>query len=155
MEFAGIWKKREVVYAAPSYYAFQLYSTADIDHVVASENDAGKYQVKEGISRLPDIKHVPYLDIVAAVNKDATRLTLFCVNRDLKRDLDTTIDVSGFSTTENAAVKTLLAENIYQGNDDEKPERVVPKESQVPISNARLQYKFPHESVTRIEMRKQ
>ena len=155
MEFAGIWKKREVVYGAPSYYAFQLYSTADIDHVVASENDAGNYQVKEGISRLPDIKHVPYLDVVAAVNKDATRLTLFCVNRDLKRDLDATIDVSGFNATGNAAVKTLQAENLYQGNDEEMPERVTPKESQAPISGSHLQYKFPHESVTRIEIGKQ
>ena len=155
MEFAGIWKKREQVYAAPSYYAFQMYSTADIDHLVASENDAGTYQVKEGISRLPDISHVPYLDIVAALNKDGSRLTLFCVNRDLTRDLDAGIDVSGFSADGKANITTLTAANIYEANDEESPERVAPKELQVALSGAHLQYKFQHESVTRIELSKQ
>jgi len=42
--------------------------------------------VENGSTRLPSVKDVPYLDVVAALNNSGTRLTLFCVNRDLTRD---------------------------------------------------------------------
>lgn len=153
MEFTGIWKKRERVYAAPSYYAFQLYSTADIDHLVDLDSDARMYTVHEGITRLPEIEHVPYLEVVAAVNKDSSVLTLFCVNRDLKRDFDTNINLKGFNGRE-ARVKTLSAPDIYAENNEENPERVVPKDSMVSTTGSTLRFNFPHESVTRIEIRR-
>jgi len=34
MEFAGIWKRREQVYAVPAYYVFQTYSSVTGDNVV-------------------------------------------------------------------------------------------------------------------------
>ena len=154
-EFSGIWKKREQVYGTPSYYAFQLYSTADIDHLVAADNDAGTYQVKEGIRRLPEIQHVPYLDVVAAVNKDGSKLTLFCVNRHLTQDMKSKIAMNGFSPAGAVHIKTLSANSIYDENNEESPERIVPKDASATVSGGQLEYTFPHESITRIEMGKQ
>ena len=154
MEFAGIWKKRERVYGTPSYYAFQLYSTADIDHLVGWENNGGTYLVREGISRLPEIEHVPYLDVVAATNKDNSTLTLFCVNRHLTKDFDSAIDLSGFAGAK-AQVKTLSAPDIYMENDETEPERVMPRQATLTGQGDKWRYTFPHESVTRIEVTKQ
>lgn len=148
MEFAGIWKKRSQVYAAPSYYAFRMYSTADIRRTVAVDAEAGAYSVRNGVSRLPDIADVPYLDVVAAINQAGTALTVFCVNRNLTTDIPSTIDLHGFSAAGKVRIQTLQAGSIYEGNNETDPEHVVPVESAGAVASDKLTHTFPHESVT-------
>ncbi len=152
VEFAGIWEKRGQVYGTPSYYTFQMYSTADADRTVQVENDAGHYDVHGGIKRLPDIPDVPYLDTVAVLNRAGDRLTIFCVNRRLTEDLPATISIDGFDAAPDAAVESLYGHSMYEGNDETQPERVVPVKSTVEAIHSQLHYTFPHESVTRIEL---
>jgi alpha-N-arabinofuranosidase len=148
MEFSGIWKKRSQVYAAPGYYAFRMYSTADASRPVAVETDAGSYSVQHGVGRIPDISHVPYLDVVAALNDKGDALTLFCVNRSLDTDIPATIHVSGFSAASQAEVQTLRGSSIGDANDEDDPERVVPVKTEDHVSTDGVHHVFPHESVT-------
>ncbi len=97
IEFAGIWKKRGRVFGTPAYYTFQMYSSAQPDVAVEVENNSGHYDVHQGVTRLPEIRDVPYLDTVAVMNKVKGRLTLFCVNRHLTQDLAATISITGFA----------------------------------------------------------
>jgi alpha-L-arabinofuranosidase len=152
IEFAGIWKKRGRVYATPAYYAFQLYSTAPIITPVTVEANSPKYDVKSGITRLPEIQNVPYLDVVAAVNQSGDRLTLFCVNRHLNRDLPATISLSGFLPGGKAVVDSLFSTSIYDTNTEDEPLAVKPAHSEIPLNGSTLTYTFVHESVTRIEL---
>ncbi|MBV9224686.1 MAG: hypothetical protein JOY85_11685 [Acidobacteriaceae bacterium] len=152
IEFAGIWKKRGRVYAAPSYYAFRMYSTAQADQLVEVHSNAKHYDVEGGITRLPDINHVPYLDVVAATDQANDRLTVFCVNRHLTDDIPATMIISGFAPAESAAVQSLYSDSIYDVNDEEKPEAIKPRESSVTVAGDRLQYTFRHESITRIDL---
>lgn len=154
IEFAGIWKKREQVYAAPSYYAFQLYSTASIDHLVSLASDSGNYAVKEGITRLPEIEHVPYVDVVAGVDKREKVLTVFCVNRRLSREVSITINGKAFGAS-SARIQTLSASDIYLENDEKQPERIKPKISAVNSLDASPHFTLPPASVTRIELIRQ
>ncbi|MGA8030083.1 MAG: alpha-L-arabinofuranosidase C-terminal domain-containing protein [Bryobacteraceae bacterium] len=152
IEFAGIWKKRGRVYAAPAYYVFRLYSTADADVPVAVESDSGHYDVHHGITRLPQILNVPYLDVVAALNKNGDKLTLFCVNRHLTQDIPAAISVSGFDAQANASVESVYARSIYEGNDEVRPNLVTPVRSTAEVAGSQVEYTFRHESVTRIEL---
>jgi alpha-N-arabinofuranosidase len=152
IEFAGIWKKRGRVYGTPAYYTFRLYSTADADVPVAVESDAAHYDVQNGVTRLPAIANVPYLDIFAALNKQGDKLTLFCVNRHLHQDIPANIALKGFPAASQGSVESLSAASIYDVNDEDEPERITPIESTVEIRHAQLQYTFRHESVTRIEI---
>jgi alpha-L-arabinofuranosidase len=152
IEFAGIWKKRGRVYGTPAYYTFRLYSTADVDTAVAVESDSGRYDVHSGISRLPEIPGVPYLDVVAAVNKRGDRLTIFCANRQLNQHTPVTISVVGFDAKTNGTVESLSADSIYEGNDEVRPELIKPVESSVQVLNSQIQFTFRHESITRIEL---
>ncbi len=152
IEFAGIWKKQGRVYAVPSYYAFRMYSTAQADQPVEVGGNAGYYNVAGGITRLPDIENVPYLDIVAATNKTGDRLTVFCVNRHLTENIPATLTVSGFAAAPSAAVQSLYSDSIYDVNDEAEPEAVKPKESNVTVEGDRLRYTFRHESITRIDL---
>lgn len=152
IEFAGIWKKRGQVYGTPSYYAFRMYSTADIDHTVAATNNADTYNVKQGVTRLPDIEKVPFLDTVAVLNAMASRMSIFVVNRHLTLDLPASINLSGFEPAADGKAMVLSAASLDDVNDEEKPEAIIPIESHVHLDGNHLQYTFRHESVVRIEL---
>jgi len=151
IEFAGVWKKRGRVYGTPSYYTFRMYSSAEPHIALDVQSNAGHYDVHEGVTRLPEIANVPYLDTIAVLNKAGDRLTLFCVNRHLTDDIPAEISIDGFAATNTGAVQSLFAPSIYEGNDETQPEHVKPAESHVQVTNSKAQYTFRHESVTRIE----
>jgi alpha-L-arabinofuranosidase len=152
MEFAGIWKKHGQVYAAPGYYALRMYSTAHASRPVAVETVSGSYSVQHGVSRLPQIADVPYLDVVAALNDAGDTLTLFCVNRSLNTDIPANVTVSGFSASGQASVQTLQAGSLNEGNDEDEPDRVIPVQTQEATNHGGLRHVFPHESVTVITL---
>jgi alpha-L-arabinofuranosidase len=152
IEFAGIWKKRSRVYASPAYYAFRLYSSADVATPVSVQNNSPVYDVRKGITRLPEIPDVPYLEVVAALNKTGDRLTLFCINRHLTRDFPAAISIDGFKPSGTATVASLSSNSIYDTNDEVNPEAIKPVTKSVAITGANLQFTFRHESITRIEL---
>jgi alpha-L-arabinofuranosidase len=154
IEFGGIWKKKSQVYGAPAYYAFKMYSNADATRPVAVETQSGTYDVHQGVGRLPEIAGVPYLDVVAALNDSGNTLTLFCVNRNLVKDLDTAIRLKGFAAKGNAEVQVLNADSIYEVNDEVDPEHIVPASSTAQVKGDALRFVFPHESVVVMTLHK-
>jgi alpha-N-arabinofuranosidase len=153
IEFGGIWKKRGRSFGVPAYWAFRMYSTADATRPVQVHGDSDTYDVKDGSTRLPNIKAVPDLDIVAALNDSGDRLTLFCVNRDLTRDLSTQIRIDGFKTG-RAVAHSLSADSILEKNDEVEPEHIHPRDSTLDIASSSIAYTFRHESVTVVELSK-
>lgn len=152
MEFAGIWKRRSQVFGAPGYYVFKMYSTAHATRPVAVQDNAGSYSVQHGVTRLPDIANVPYLDVVAALNKSGDTLTLFCVNRSLNTDIPANIQVDHFTSSGPATVQTLKAASIAEENDEDDPYRVAPVRTEDNVNGGKLHHIFPHESVTVITL---
>ncbi len=148
MEFAGIWKRRSQVYAAPGYYVFKMYSAAHADRPVMVHAESGSYSVQHGVGRLPEIANVPYLDVVAALNEKGDSLTLFCVNRSLETDIPATIQLAGFTAGTDAVVQTLHGSSVDDANDDDDPEHVIPSQTEARLTKGGLQHVFPHESVT-------
>jgi len=140
------------VYGTPSYYAFRMYSNADADVAVDVQSNSESYDVHQGVTRLPEIANVPYLDTVAVLNKAGDRLTLFCVNRHLTRDIPADIALTGFTPKGSGTVESLFAPSIYEGNDEMRPQHIKPVQSSVNLTNSGVQYTFRHESVTRIEL---
>lgn len=151
IEFGGVWKKRGRVYGVPAYWAFRMYSTADIDAPVETRAKVETYDVAQGNNRIPEIPGVPYLDVVAALNAAGDRLTLFAVNRHLHRDLAAELKLAGFNPAPEARVQTLAGTSIYQTNDEMRPEAVRPIES---VFKVAPEYIFPRSSVTVIEFRR-
>lgn len=155
VEFAGIWKKRGRVFGTPIYYVFKMYSTAEPSIAVDVTNNAGHYDVHEGVTRLPEIPDVPYLDTVGVLNSTRDRLSLFCVNRHLTEDIPARIAVSGFSVHGPGTAETVYAGSLYEMNDETQPEHIKPEKSTVVIDHGVLQYTFRHASVTRIDINSQ
>ena len=125
IEFGGVWKKRGRVYGVPAYWAFRMYSNADATTPVAARVAGPAYDVEQGNNRISEIRGVPYLDVVAALNDAGDRLTLFAVNRDVEHDTTARIRVAGFRPASARSV-TLQGTGISQPNDEAQPEAVHP-----------------------------
>jgi len=94
---------------------------------------------------------VPYLDVVAALNGSANKLTLFCVNRHLTRDIRAKVDIIGFRPAKTTA-NSIFAQSIYEKNDETDPERIHPQAASLSADSPEFNYTFRHESVTVIEL---
>lgn len=149
MEFAGIWKRREQVFASPAYYVFRMYSTARGETVLPVATDSGTYSVKNGTLKYADVADVPYIDVVATRSTDRRSLTLFCVNRSLTNDVETQISLKGFAAGKLAKFERISAVSRYVINDEVEPQQVVPQPGSVNIEAGQpVQLTLPHESVT-------
>jgi len=151
IEFGGIWKKRGRVFGVPAYWVFRMYSNADASRLVEIQSNGQRYDVDQGSTRLPKIADVPYLDVVAALNSSGSKLTLFCVNRHLTRDMATKVSLTGFRP-KSATAHSIFAESIYEKNDETEPEHVRPRETSITPASSEFKYTFRHESVTVIEL---
>lgn len=151
IEFAGIWKKRSQVYGTPSYYTFRMFSTAEPGRLLATDNSSPTYDVHDGVSRFPEISGVPYLDAVAVQNKRGDVVSLFCINRSLRDDVNAEIALEDFRVAGTAQVQELYSQSIYDVNDDLHPATIQPKKSSVALAGGRADVVFRHASITRID----
>ena len=154
MEFAGIWKRREQVFASPAYYVFQLYSTAKGDTALPVTSDTGTYSVENGTVGYDRAADVPYIDVVATRASDGKALNIFCVNRSLNQDVPTRIDLGDFRAAALARVEQISSVSRYVINDEVEPKRVVPQPSSLRVTSGQpLAITLPHESVTVIRLK--
>jgi len=152
--FAGMQKERSKVYASPAYWAFRMYSNADAATIVESHVTSPEYSVEEGSTRLPKIERVPYLDVVAGLDDTNDRLTLFCVNRHLSRDLSAEISLSGFRASTDSSAETLFAPSISMKNDETDPEAIKPTDIRVTVDKNTVRAHLRPASVTVISLRR-
>ena len=101
--------------------------------------------------RIPTIHDVPYLDVVSTLNESGNKLTLFCVNRHLSRDLRTSIKLSGFAA-DSARGQQLTSTSLYAVNDDVRPDAIVPADLVLSVRGSEFDHVFPKMSVTVIEL---
>lgn len=151
LEFGGIWKKREQVYGAPGYWVLRGYAEEKPSRLVATETDAPAYAVEHGVNRLPQIDHVPWLEVVAAMGPSPDTLVLFCVNRSLTRDFRAAIQTDGFIPQALAQAKTISAPNIYTENNEMQPHAVEAVTRQIQVG-ANFEMVFPRASVVVIRL---
>jgi alpha-L-arabinofuranosidase len=152
LEFGGIWKKREQVYGAPAYWVLRSFAGAHPHSLLEVASDSPTYTISKGITRLPEIANVPYLDTVAALSEDGTKIILFCVNRNLVRPEKAIIDLRSLGLAKGSATVTVIAgENMLSENDEQDPSRIAPLSHTLPFVGD-LNYTFPNASVVVIEI---
>lgn len=153
MEFAGIWKRREQVYAVPAYYVFKMYSAVEGETVLPVSTDSGGYNVSGGIRPLDHVQDIPYIDVVATRTLDGKMLTLLCVNRSLTQDVPASFDLGKLQVAGPAEVQQISATSRYEKNDEVEPNHVIPVLSTLPAHGTRpLSITLPHESVTMLRL---
>ena len=152
VDFAGIWKAKGEVFGTPAYYVFKMYSGAANARLVAVTTNSGEYSVAQGVTRLPNIDNVPYLDVVATEASNGSQVTLYCVNRSVGADITARIDLDQFNAGSTANVQTLTSASLTDRNDESAPTRVIPAASTEQIPSGNWTHVFPHASVTVISI---
>jgi alpha-N-arabinofuranosidase len=152
LEFGGIWKKREQVYASPAYWVLRTYATAKPRTLLKVESTSPTFNISKGVTQLPEIIGVPYLDVVAAQSEDGSKLLLLCVNRNVTRPESALIDLSSFGVDSGPAqVTTIAGDGVLAVNDEYNPDRVIAV-THTETFTAKQSYTFPNASVTVIEI---
>lgn len=151
IEFAGIWKKRGQVYGTPASYIFKMFAESPSAHLLPTSVASGSYTVQHGVTRLPEIAEVPYLDVAATASSDGRHINLFVVNRSLDRDISTDIDLPSTHLSKSGQATLLQSINLYGKNDEEYPTAITPKEYSF-ATGEKFTYTFPHASVTRLSL---
>lgn len=153
MEFAGVWKRREKVYAVPAFYAFQLYSAVKGDTLLPVTTDSSTYAVEGGTRPLNTVTGVPYIDVVATRSESGGFLTLLCVNRSLDQDRPAHFRFPGLRSGVLATSQQISAASRYERNDEIEPKHVLPQPGSARVAaDGTLTMNLPHESVTVIRV---
>ncbi len=154
LEFGGIWKKHAQVYGAPAYWVLREYSRTHPHLLMNVSSDGPTYSVTQGITRLPEIGGVPYLDCVGSEPEDRKSLTLTCVNRHLTRPQQAEIDLSQLPVAASAGIQSasIVGSNILEENDETDPNRIVPVHGTARLTGKHLVYTFPSGSITVLEV---
>jgi len=151
IDLAGVLKRRGRVFVTPSYWAFRMFSNEHPAWLMKVESDGPVYSVENGVTRVPDIKEVPWLEVVAAETADREKLILFCLNRNLKQDLQAEVALDDFKPQQLVHVQTLSSVNINDENSEDNPRFVEPKMSTIPGGKT-FSCTFPHASVMVMEL---
>lgn len=152
LEFGGIWKKREQVYASPAYWVLRTYAKAKPRTLLRVESTSRTFNISKGVTQLPEIVGAPYLDVVAAQSEDGSKLVLLCVNRHVTRPESAVIDLSSFGLESGPAqVTTIAGYGVLAENNEYNPDRVIAV-THTETFTARHSYTFPNASVTVIEI---
>ena len=151
LEFGGIWKKKEQVYASPAYWVLRSYAQAHPHLLLEVASDSPTFSISQGITQLPEIKDAPYLDVVAAESEDRSALLLFCVNRNLVSPEKAVFDLPAPPLSRTAHVTTVAGDGLLEENDEYHPERVSAI-TQDQTFKQKFNHIFPAASVTVIRI---
>ena len=151
LEFGGIWKKREQVYASPAYWVLRSYAQAKPRFLLNVASDSPTFSISKGLTQLPEVHHAPFLDVVAALSADRKKLILFCVNRSPIDSQRVTVDIHEIGKVSGPSHVTTVAGDLLAENDEYSPARVIAVSHAEQFAE-RFGYTFSNASVTVIEL---
>jgi alpha-N-arabinofuranosidase len=154
IEFGGITKRRATVYGVPAYWAFRMYSNADVHTPVETRTEVESHDVHEGNARIPEIPGVPDLDVVSALNEAGDTLTLFCVNRKTDEGIRSRVALSHFPVA-SVMASELRASSVFARNDEWRPDAIRPRPVEVEAAGSAFEYEFPPASVTVLTLKRE
>jgi alpha-N-arabinofuranosidase len=137
------------------FYVFQMYSQMKGRDVLAARIESPTYSTP-AIGIVPKLDGVPYLDTGVYRTKDGQSMSVFLVNRDVKREaqVDISVDSPGWSVR---STTTLAADSCKAMNSPEAPASVSPQDKSGPSANAdgrQLGLLLPKHSLTVIDLHK-
>jgi alpha-L-arabinofuranosidase len=106
------------------FYVFQMYSQMAGREVLAVDVQSPVYAT-QAVGIVPKLASVPYLDAGAYRTPDGKRLSLFLINRDVRRSAVVKLDL-GSSAWHAESVTTLSADSYKAENSPSQPNKVVP-----------------------------
>ena len=141
------------------YHPFKLYR--DHCHAVALDAfvDSTTYQAKvehewTGGGKDSPIETIPYLDVSATMNEQATELSLAVINRHKEESIEAEISLAGFHPEQTATVYEINGPSVDAKNSFAEPDIVCVIEKEFPEAADGFGYEFPAHSITLLKLKK-
>ena len=136
------------------YYVFQMYSGMKEREVLGTTAESPTYSTP-AMGFVSELKDIPYIDSSAYRTKDGKKLSIFLINRDIKRSASVTVD-TGFSSYQIESVTTLTADSYKAENTPEKQDNVIPikKTDDNTKHSGLFNLVLPRHSLTKIDITK-
>ncbi|KIL39483.1 alpha-L-arabinofuranosidase [Gordoniibacillus kamchatkensis] len=146
--------KSLTVYGTPTYYVMKMYANRDLGYVVQSHTECGSFKVNSLVPTVPQLNDLPNLDVVACINGNGDKLTVFMVNRSLG-DTVTEVRLDGFAASGTAQLQELTADDYESINTVHKPNCVVSVTHELPFSQSQVTCQLKASSVYALEITRQ
>lgn len=91
---------------APSYYAQQIYSKADIDTIVKTQTSSPTINVNS-FGEIKNEKNAPILTSIAGIDKNGSTLSVIVINRDLNNSYKIKISINNIETIKSVLMTTM------------------------------------------------
>ncbi|MHB1034372.1 MAG: alpha-L-arabinofuranosidase C-terminal domain-containing protein [Pirellulales bacterium] len=131
------------------FHVFQMYSKMAGREVLAAEVQSPTYSTA-AVGIVPKLENVPYLDAGAYRTPDGKKLTLFLINRDVRRNATVKLDLER-TAWRTESMTTLSADSYKAENGPSQPDRVVPVTT---AGDDRTSVELPKHSLLRIDLGK-
>ena len=107
------------------HYVFQMYAKMAGREVMDTEVESPTYSTPS-MGIVPRLDNISYIDAGAYRAKDGNRLTIFLINRDVKRDASVKVD-TGLDSFRIESSTILTSDSYKDENSPEEPDNVVPE----------------------------
>ena len=141
------------------YHPFKLFR--DHCHTIALDAyvDSSTYQTRIvhelfGIGQDSPTENVPYLDVSATVNEQATELSLAVINRHKDESIEAEISLADFHPKQTASVYEINGPGVDAKNSFNEPDNVCVMEGEFQKAADKFNYEFPAHSVTLLKLKK-
>ena len=145
---------RDRVVASPPALAVELFATRERCASLDTEVQGPTFDVAPKGSYL-GAKGANLLDVSARLHPDGKTVAVFVVNRDIEKEIQSSLHLSGGSTNGPVDLAIVTSDNLLEWNSFDEPERVKIARSQLPVETNQVSYRFPAHSISRLTVRLQ
>jgi alpha-N-arabinofuranosidase len=152
---AGLQKRKERVWADPSYYGHLMGQVLSGCIPVAVSLECGTYSTRRAFADIRPMQNIPVLDAMAVLSLDESKLHLMLVHRaSTTGPISITIDPGSFEAASEADVLSLAAETMYARNTLNDPDKIKARGSTITLRGGKTQITLPPYSLTRVTFKK-
>ncbi len=154
---APIFTSPEGMFLQTIYHPLKLYRDqclgVSLDALVESPTYTTKiFCERDNTGENAPIDTVPYLDVSATMDKDASVLALAVINRHKDEAIEASIDLGDFQPKKKATAYEINGPSVEAKNSFEEPESVKIAENEFSGAASEFTYEFPPHSVTLLKL---
>lgn len=135
------------------YHPLKLYRDQCLDVSLNAFVESLAYRAKifcerDSTGERAPVESVPYLDVSATTDDEATQLCLAVINRNRASAMETEIDLGEFSPKRKAKVYEINGPDVGAQNSFDEPDKVGVEEKEFSDAASEFTYEFPAHSIT-------
>lgn len=145
-------KAAERVYIDAQYWAIKLHQKMAGYQLLPCEYIGSGYNIDNGTETTPNVKNVPYVDVVSCIDEVTERLIITIVNRSLRDARPVTITLPDVKQYTQSVASVMCCDDPFAVSDPLKPDKFKPSSHPVSLEGNQVQIDLPPCSLVQIDV---